>query len=67
MKIEEICTDCKKLLGKGRYTEPHKNLVKTNFNEVKSMFGNVDEYFYKCKVCPKTWMHETGSMVWGGF
>lgn len=61
VKIDELCVDCKELIGKGRYTPPHKNLVQTNFKEVKSQFGNVDEYYYKCNACPKTWLHETGS------
>jgi len=54
------CQDCKNLIGKQRHTPPHQNLVQTNFKEVKSMFGNVDEHYYKCKICSKTWLHETG-------
>lgn len=60
-KIIELCADCKELIGKQRHTPPHANLVKTGFKEVPSMFGNVDEHYYKCKVCSKTWMRETGS------
>lgn len=60
-KIYDLCLDCQELIGKGRHTPPHTNLIQTNFKEVKSQFGNVDEYYYKCTVCPKTWLHETGS------
>lgn len=56
-----LCDDCQKLVGKGRYTPPHNNLVQTDFKEVKSMFGSANEYYYKCKVCSKNWMHERGS------
>lgn len=61
LKSDELCNDCKELIGKGIHTQPHKNLVQTNFKEVKSQFGNVDEYYYKCTACPKTWLHETGN------
>lgn len=61
IKSDEFCSDCKELIGKGRHTPPHKNLVQTGYKEVKSQFGNVDEYYYSCKICSKTWMHETGS------
>jgi hypothetical protein len=61
VKIEEICEDCKKLIDKGRHTESHKNLTQTAFKEFPSQFGNVDEYYYKCKSCPAIWLHETGS------
>lgn len=57
----DLCEDCKNLVGKQRYTPAHRNLVKTTSKEVKSMFGNVDEHYYKCKECSKTWLHETGS------
>jgi len=55
-----ICYDCKKLVGK-RHEPPHKNLTQTNFKEVKSSFGNIDEYYYSCKSCNKTWLRETGT------
>lgn len=61
IKTNELCADCKELIGKGRYTPAHKNLVQTNFKEVKSQFGNVDEYYYKCNACSKTWLRETGN------
>ncbi|WP_330745334.1 hypothetical protein [Chryseobacterium sp. CP-77] len=57
----QLCKDCKDLIGEQRHTPPHKNLVQTDFKEVKSQFGNVDEYYYKCNSCSKTWLRETGS------
>lgn len=56
-----LCEDCKNLVGKQRYTPPHGNLVRSSFKEVKSMFGNVDEHYYVCNTCSKTWLHETGT------
>lgn len=56
-----LCIDCEKLIGGHRHTPPHGNLVSTRVKEVNSMFGSVDEYYYKCRVCSKEWMHETGS------
>lgn len=61
VKTDDLCLNCKELIGKSRHTPPHNDLEQTGFKEVKSQFGNVDEYYYKCKVCSKTWMHETGS------
>ncbi len=55
------CADCKSLIGAGIHTQAHKNLHQTSFKEVNSMFGSVDEYYYTCKVCEKTWLHETGN------
>lgn len=60
-EVKELCEDCKELIGKQRHTPPHENLVKTDFKEVPSMFGNVDEHYYKFKICSKIWMRETGS------
>jgi hypothetical protein len=56
-----LCEDCKNLVGKQRYTPPHKNLVKNSFKEVNSMFGNVDEHYYVCNTCSQTWLRETGN------
>lgn len=63
MEISDInlCDACKALLGKSRHTPPHRNLRQTNFKEVKSIFGNVDEYYYSCNDCSKTWVHEKGN------
>lgn len=58
---DNFCVDCKELIGKGRHTPPHNNLIQTDFKEIKSMFGGANEYYYKCKACSATWMHETGS------
>ncbi|MDM1072120.1 hypothetical protein HX001_06375 [Empedobacter brevis] len=56
-----ICSECKSLIGKRRYTPPHKYLKESNFKEVKSMFGNVDEYLYECTKCSTKWLFETSS------
>nr|WP_199000931.1 hypothetical protein [Flavobacterium sp. ASV13] len=56
-----FCKECKDLIGKKRYTSPHSNLTQTNVKEVNSIFGNVDEHYYNCKVCSTKWLHETGS------
>ncbi|MEJ5146413.1 hypothetical protein [Sphingobacterium sp. MYb388] len=56
-----LCDACKALLGKKRHTPPHKYLIQTNFLEVKSQFCNVDEYFYTCRTCSKTWLLEKGT------
>jgi len=63
IKINEdnLCENCKGLIGGGQYTQPHQNLIRTDFKPVQSMFGNVDEYYYKCSVCGKEWLHETGN------
>lgn len=63
MEISDLylCDACKALLGKSRHTPLHRNLRQTNFKEVKSQFGNVDEYYYTCNVCSKNWLRETGS------
>lgn len=57
----ECCNECIALIGKEWHTPPHKYLVQTDFKAVPSQFGNVDEYYYECKQCDKTWLHETGS------
>jgi len=57
----ECCNECVALNGKGRHALPHKYLVQTDFKAVLSQFGNVDEYYYECRKCCKTWLHETGS------
>jgi hypothetical protein len=56
-----ICDDCLALKGASRHATPHKNLRFLEFKPVKSMFGSVDETYYKCSVCGKEWLHETGS------
>ena len=56
-----MCDDCKKLVGEHRHTPAHANLTKTDFKEFPSMFGNVDEHYYRCSKCGKDWMKETGS------
>lgn len=58
--VSILCDDCKELVGKKRYTPPHKNLKQTSFKEVKSQFGNVDEYSYSCNKCGKEWFFEGG-------
>jgi hypothetical protein len=55
------CDSCKQLIGANRRTAPHSNLVQTNYKSVDSVYGSVDEYYYKCKVCGKEWLHEMGS------
>ncbi|KRD58719.1 hypothetical protein ASE40_20625 [Flavobacterium sp. Root935] len=60
-KNTEICKDCEALVGKKRYTPPHRNLKKKEIREVNSIFGNVDEHYYECNSCSTTWLHETGS------
>lgn len=56
-----LCDDCKGLIGASRHTRPHANLSHVEFKAVGSMFGSVDETYYKCRVCGKEWLHETGS------
>ncbi|HOZ98261.1 MAG TPA: hypothetical protein PKY86_01380 [Niabella sp.] len=58
---ESFCKDCKKLVGGHRHIPPHENLIATRIKEVNSMFGSVDEHYYKCRVCRNEWMLETGS------
>jgi hypothetical protein len=59
--IEPPCEDCKKLLGADRRIVPHQNLKLTGSKPMTSMFGSVGEYYYECKKCGKSWLHETGS------
>ena len=56
-----MCDDCKRLVGAHRHAQPHSNLVSTDFKEINSMFGSVNEHYYECRVCHRKWMHETGS------
>jgi len=62
---QNLCEACKALEGKSRHTPPHRNLIQTNFKEVISQFGNVYEYYYICKDCSKTWLHEKGTYSQG--
>ncbi|MGG7437389.1 hypothetical protein ACQ7CU_04840 [Chryseobacterium arthrosphaerae] len=57
----KICSYCKDLIGKGRHDPPHIHLIQTKFIEFPSQFGNVDEYYYKCKICSTFWLHEHGN------
>lgn len=59
--MDPICEDCQALIGGSRHTPPHKNLISTGYKPFPSMFGSVDEHYYTCKKCGKTWLHETGS------
>lgn len=63
MEINDLnlCEACKALLGKSRHEPPHRNLIQTGFTEVKSDFGNVDEFYYTCNACTKTWLLEKGT------
>lgn len=59
------CEDCKRLRHAGRSTRPHANLERLSFRSVSSPLGAADEAEYRCRVCGKTWLHETGSMGMG--
>lgn len=61
VKIEQLCEDCRKLIDKGRHTEPHKNLIQTSFRQFSSQDGSLDEFYYKCNICPAVWLNENGS------
>lgn len=52
--------DFKEIVGK-RHKSPIKNLMQKIFREVKSPFGNVDEFHYTCKSCTTTWSSEIGA------
>lgn len=54
------CEPCKKLVGGGRRTDPHPDLIVTNSRKAPSMLGASDEVFYVCRVCGQDWLHETG-------
>jgi hypothetical protein len=59
------CKDCKRLIGAGKYTKPHKNLRLQDSLKFSSITGAADEANYKCIVCEKKWLHETGSCGMG--
>jgi rubrerythrin len=61
----EWCEDCQRLRGARRSTRPHKNLESLQSQNVSSPMGAADENHYRCRVCGKTWLHETGSMGFG--
>lgn len=61
----EECLDCQALKGGGRSTPPHPNLRRERHISVSSPMGPADEDHYSCRVCGKTWLHETGSMGFG--
>lgn len=56
-----ICAPCKLLQGAKRYTEPHKNLQLLESRSVNSQFGSVNEHYYKCRSCGKSWLYESGN------
>jgi hypothetical protein len=60
-KDEALCNECKKLIGAGRSTKPHPNLILRNTNPFSSMLGPADEAYYTCQTCGHEWLHETGS------
>ena len=62
---DELCDDCKKLVGAGRHTPAHENLVQTKFVKVSSALGPSDERYYTCDSCGHEWLHETGSQGFG--
>ena len=64
-KQQEMCEDCKKLVGAGRYSEPHFHLVHKGEMRVSSIMGAADETYYVCEVCGYKWLHETGSCGMG--
>jgi hypothetical protein len=57
----DMCSNCRELIGAHRHIAPHKDLALVNRKPVSSMFGSVDETYYECKNCKKTWLYETGS------
>ena len=61
VNTQSVCKECKKLEGGNRHTPAHQFLVQTDFKPFPSQYGNVDEYYYKCSQCGKTWLHETGN------
>lgn len=65
LKIQSMCDDCKKLVGAGRSSKPHANLVYVGGKNVSSIMGASDEANYYCKVCGFNWLHETGSCGMG--
>lgn len=62
---QQMCSDCKSLIGASRSTKPHANLEFTDSKKVSSMMGAADEAYYRCKVCGHEWLHETGSCGMG--
>lgn len=60
-----VCEDCMKLVGAGRFTEPHSKLLHLSDRKVSSMLGRADETYYCCRVCDHEWLHETGSQGMG--
>jgi hypothetical protein len=60
-----MCQDCKKLVGAGRYAEPHEKLEYVSDKQVSSMLGRADETYYRCRTCGHEWLHETGSYGMG--
>ena len=65
MSDSQPCEDCQRLRGAGRSTPPHANLERVSFQAVSSAMGPADEHRYRCRVCNKTWLRETGSMGFG--
>lgn len=62
---QEPCEKCKLHASADKHTRPHSDLVAQERRPMKSMFGNVDEADYVCKICGKEWMWETGSYGYG--
>lgn len=56
-----MCEECQKLLGAGRKTPPHGDLVAGEFREVRAGGMRADEQDYECRRCGRKWMHETGN------
>ncbi|QEC79349.1 hypothetical protein [Mucilaginibacter ginsenosidivorax] len=56
-----MCEECNKLVGASRHTQPHGDLKLTKEKPFKSMFGDVNEYYYTCNECGTEWLREKGS------
>lgn len=65
VKTTQACSDCQALKGAGRSIQPHLNLHRVSCNPIGSPMGPSDEDHYSCRICSKTWLHETGSMGFG--
>ena len=62
---DDLCENCKVLVGAKRYTKPHDSLSVTDHKRFSSALGPADETHYRCNVCGHDWLYESGSQGMG--
>ena len=60
-----LCQECVEQ-DKNKRKKTHKNLIMTKDTiGINCAMGSVNETYYRCEICGREWMHETGNLGYG--